>query len=548
MDKNKSLIPWVPPKVSLPYDEPVAKEPPPKPESVDKETPSETPPTPPPLVAQKDLKDILKEVLKQREKYDFLEKHNTDIYRSLKDDKLSEGIKNVLRGQISQPDDESIAMYAAETMKEDFCKLGYDIAIIGDDMFLYDVLDWRPLIIPEARHFISRYLKKCGLPKSKAESVSAIDRYTKQVYFSLYQSVDKKKSEKALINAANCTVEIDPKGNITQREHNKADFFFYVLPYSYDPDAVAPRFMKFLDEVLPKDNQRIVQEFFGCCFMRWVKHEKVLCQVGSGANGKSVLLETIRFVLGEENVTAYSINSLCDEKSTTRYNVDHKLVNISTDFAGKIWNNGIFKQMASGEPVEARRLYHDSVIITDYARLAFNSNSMPNSNDTSAGFMRRLLLVEFNTIIPEDKRDPNLTKKLCTEAPGILNWMIEGLIRFIQNDYKFSKSDSLNASLQAYQDSTDTVKAFMDSQSYTPGNQKVMTLKGLYKEYQNYCSTENIKNVEKMTNFKIKLVGLGYKIEGGDKTKKVIRVFLDTPNSINSPIANPFSPPSFPLE
>lgn len=110
-----------------------------------------------------------------------------------------------------------------------------------------------------------------------------------------------------------------------------------------------------------------------------------------------------------------------------------------SDFGGKIFSNGIFKQLASGEPVEAKRLYKESEIVRNYARLAFNCNSMPSSADTSFGFRRRLLIVPFNVKIEKDKADPDLAKKLKDELPGILVWAIEGLERFIRNGKKLSQ-------------------------------------------------------------------------------------------------------------
>ena len=110
-----------------------------------------------------------------------------------------------------------------------------------------------------------------------------------------------------------------------------------------------------------------------------------------------------------------------------------------SDFGGKIFSNGIFKQLASGEPVEARRLYKEPEIVRNYARLAFNCNSMPSSADTSFGFRRRLLIVPFNVKIEKDKADPDLAKKLKDELPGILVWAIEGLERFIRNGKKLSQ-------------------------------------------------------------------------------------------------------------
>ena len=111
-------------------------------------------------------------------------------------------------------------------------------------------------------------------------------------------------------------------------------------------------------------------------------------------------------------------------------------MNYSSDFNGKIFANGIFKQLTSGEPVEARRLYKEPEIVRNYARLAFNCNSMPSSADTSFGFRRRLLLILFNKKIDKGKADPDLAKRLKTELPGILVWAIRGIGKVYQEREK----------------------------------------------------------------------------------------------------------------
>ena len=94
---------------------------------------------------QKELSVILKEVLKIRTPFDFVKRHNAEIYRHLEDDKFPETLKESLRATIVKPDDETIAMYTAEIMKEDFDKLHYSIATIGDEAYIYDGSVWRLL-------------------------------------------------------------------------------------------------------------------------------------------------------------------------------------------------------------------------------------------------------------------------------------------------------------------------------------------------------------------------------------------------------------------
>lgn len=485
-----------------------------------------------------DLCELLHSVLSKVKKIDYARKHNIETYKRIEKETDTE-IRELLRSKIQQPDIEGVAIYASMELVSILDKMGYGIMSQGDDFYVYDGYYWRVVERLQMKHFITEFLKKTGVKKSMAENASTIDRYVRQFCYSLYAPDNIKAKKVARINTLNVTVVIDAaKGTVEERTHDKEDKIFYVLPYKYDGCARCPLFHKFLDEVIPGDIQDVVQEFFGTCLIPSIKIEKILCCVGTGANGKSVLFAVISYVLGSENVTTYNINSLCDERSTTRRGIEHKLLNYSSDFSGKIWNNGFFKQLASGEPVEAKSLYHDPVIITDYARLAYNSNFMPESSDTSSGFRRRLLIVEFNKTIEKDKRDPYLSDKLCKEAPGILNWMIEGLVRFIKNGNKFSNSSVLNASIDQYQQSTDSVTMFLDGEGYSPGTSPIR-LTELHNRYKQYCQNAGIKQEIGFQDFKMRIGSMGYHIK--EANKKAIMVYVDIISK--SLIDSPFFPP-----
>lgn len=359
-----------------------------------------------------------------------------------------------------------------------------------------------------------------GTDKYTSKNVKVIGKVYEQARYSLYQPM-LQDSEDTKINLKNLTLSIDNKGSVKEEKHKPEDFFFYVLPYEYDPNAKCLMFQKFLNEVLPeKDVQAVLQEFVGSCLCNSIKLEKVLCCVGNGFNGKSVFFEVIMSLLGNDNVCTYNINSLCNENGYTRAMIKNKLLNYSSDFNGKIFSNGIFKQLASGEPVEARRLYKEPEIVRSYARLAFNCNSMPSSADTSFGFRRRLLIVPFNVKIEKDKADPDLAKKLKAELPGILVWAIEGLERFIRNGKKLSHSDTLDNLEQAYKEDTDSVVMFLERKEYKPDSQNQMGLSSLFNGYKAFCKDNNIKH-ETRENFKMKLKGEGYVVDDSDKKKGV---------------------------
>ena len=482
---------------------------------------------------------IFKECLDSIEKVNFKQLENPKLFEDLAK-ATSEEAKKSIQEQIDKiyisPEVESVMI--ASLMKEKLTKIGYDIWFSeAGQCYVYNGAFWEPVRQIDIKHFLTDSYRKMGVGQYQSQTVFTAKRLFEQAAYSLYRPLPKNEKGVSKINALNETLVIKD-GKVSTKSHEAEDFMFYQLPYEYDPEATCPGFQKFLDEVIPGDIQAVVQEFIGCCLDNGIKLEKALVCVGTGSNGKSVFFEIITYVLGEENVTNYNINSLCEDKSSTRIMIQNKLLNYSSDFNGKIWSNGIFKQLVSGEPVEARRLYSDPEIIRNYARLAFNTNAMPASSDTSAGFRRRLLPVCFDVKISPDKADPMLAKKLKTEAPGILNWAIEGLKRYVENGYKLSKSEILEAKENEYLEETESVFMFLDYNNYIPSAESRMKLSDLHGEYKRFCEGHDLK-VEGKSEFKARLKDFGFPIhDSGSSSKRAIEVGI-----VRNPItiSNPFS-------
>jgi putative DNA primase/helicase len=64
----------------------------------------------------------------------------------------------------------------------------------------------------------------------------------------------------------------------------------------------------------------------------------------------------------------------------------------------------------------------------------FNTNEMPSDVEFNDGFYRRFIPIGFNVTIPEERRDPDLSKKIIEkELSGIFNWALSGLRRLLIN-------------------------------------------------------------------------------------------------------------------
>ena len=92
---------------------------------------------------------------------------------------------------------------------------------------------------------------------------------------------------------------------------------------------------------------------------------------GTGANGKSVFFEVVNALIGMENISHFTLENLTNTRGEYRAQIATKLVNYASEINGKL-ESAIFKQIVSGEPIEARALYGQPYTIKQYAKLIFN--------------------------------------------------------------------------------------------------------------------------------------------------------------------------------
>lgn len=177
------------------------------------------------------------------------------------------------------------------------------------------------------------------------------------------------KSPSHLINFRNGTFNTQT-GKLQQ--HSPKDEFTYILDYEYNPEATCPMFLSFLDEVLSDKSLRlVVQEYLGYIFSD-LKMEKVLILEGKGANGKSVLLEIAKEIVGKGNATAYNLETLTKPVGLCVVPYSQALLNIGTDISPKIADSGVFKQLVSCEPLQAKIHYKGYVTITPSTKMVFS--------------------------------------------------------------------------------------------------------------------------------------------------------------------------------
>ena len=168
---------------------------------------------------------------------------------------------------------------------------------------------------------------------------------------------------------------------------------------------------------------------------------------GSGANGKSKLVELLSVVLGEYKGTVPI--SLITQKRSNIGGTSSEIYNlIGTRYAvmqeptkNDRINEGIMKELTGGDPIQCRALFKDSVTFIPQFKLAVCTNNMLDVASNDDGTWRRLRKVDFVSKFTEKphgdprfpsteykyqyKIDPKLDEKFKVWAPVLLSMLVE---------------------------------------------------------------------------------------------------------------------------
>lgn len=364
-----------------------------------------------------------------------------------------------------------------------------------DFFYTFNGQFWKPLDRDPLTTFLGEAASKLGIDKISASYHKFKDELYRQFIAEGYLPRPEPTIDKTIINVRNGTFEISKKA-VKLRPFNRADFLTYQLSFAFDSAAQCPKWLAFLDEVLPetdergnivdkgKSRQRVLAEYIAYVFVTHLKLEKTLILYGTGANGKSVVFDIINSLLGKENVSNLSLDSLSDQHY--RAGLANKLLNYSSEISNRLQAEK-FKQLTSGEPVEARLPYGQPMTLTNYAKLAFNSNELPRDVEHTTAFFRRFLIIPFDVTIPENKRNPNLAKEIIeNELSGVFNWILEGLKRLIRQS-NFSPCEPVQKALETYRKESDSVAMFLEEEKYRSSQSIKMSVKEIFSAYKNYC-------------------------------------------------------------
>lgn len=301
--------------------------------------------------------------------------------------------------------------------------------------------------------------------------------------------------------------------------HRREHLITQVVPVDFDKKAACPKWIGFMERMLPvADVRRMVQVAAGLGLIG-LTVQKLFFHYGFGANGKSVFLEVLCRLLGEVSVTLPSESFTGEGKAGGAANPDmarlygRRFLRVKEMPEGEDLRENLVKDLTGGEHFAVRDLFQGYFDFKPIFTGHMSGNGYPKISGTDNGIWRRMAVVHWPVTLSdgEQREFEDVVSEFLPEHPGILNWLVEGVMIFLREGLVIP--DAVRAKTQEYRDQMDPTAAFVARCVVMEDGAEPVTAKQFYQAYVDFTIDQGGKPVS-LTRFGL-IMQKKYKREDG---------------------------------
>lgn len=315
-------------------------------------------------------------------------------------------------------------------------------------------------------------------------------------------------SDRWLLNTPTGTVNLRT-GEL--RHHRREDYITKITAAGPSVQP-CPLWVAFLQRITAGDAelQAFLQRMVGYCLTGSTREHAMFFLYGTGANGKSVFLTTIRNLLGEYARTAPA--AAFTASTTEQHPTDvaslrgARLVNANETESGSRWAESKIKYLTGGDKVPARFMRCDFFEYVPEFKLLIAGNHRPGLRSVDEAIRRRLHMVPFTVTIPPSKRDTSLAEKLRAEFSGIMQWAVEGCLAWQSHGLK--PPSAVRAETETYLADEDRIGQWVEDRCVI-GKQYWSSSSALFTSWKQWCECAGEREGSQR-EFSMRLEGHGF--------------------------------------
>lgn len=277
--------------------------------------------------------------------------------------------------------------------------------------------------------------------------------------------------------------------------HDRSYLCTQIANVEYDPKATAPNWERFLDITQAnKQHRKYLQRLMGYTLLGEVIDQIFVVHMGTGGNGKGVFLDCCSRVMGEY-ATVGQRESFIRKSNSNRIPADiasmegKRIVLVDELNDNQKMDDALLKDISGGGSIKAEAKNMNPWEYTPRFVLHFRTNYLPDI-PSDPSIVRRFhpvkwtatpTSIEWDTFRDDEHR--SVDDFLFQEAPGILNWILEGTREYLKKGLAIPSD--LETEALAMLKENDPFLIFM-SESVSPQENQKLEGHKLHSAYANW--------------------------------------------------------------
>jgi putative DNA primase/helicase len=277
-------------------------------------------------------------------------------------------------------------------------------------------------------------------------------------------------------------------------EHKQENMITKIANVKYDADADCPTWKQFMREIMDYNSELLdfVQKAAGYAMTGDTSEQVAFILFGSGANGKSTFLNALSYIMGDYALSAQTETFMKQSGDRASNDIARlrsaRFVTTAEADEGRRLSETLIKQLTGSDKLTARFLFAEYFDFKPSLKLFMATNHKPVIKGTDYGIWRRIRLLPFTTTMPPEKQDKNLEEKLRAEASGILNWLLEGVQKWLEKG--LAPPNIVSDATDEYRAEMDVIGNFIKERCVQNPADSIKA-RELFKNYQDWCDDHN---------------------------------------------------------
>jgi putative DNA primase/helicase len=326
-----------------------------------------------------------------------------------------------------------------------------------------------------------------------------------------------------LLNCSNGTLDLKTGA---LRPHQQRDLLTKSTGIPYDPCATCPMWEAFLERVFDGKQELMswVWKAIGYSLTGLTTEQCFFLCHGIGSNGKSTFLNMLRSLTGEYGEQATFETFLRQDRESVRNDLATlkgcRFVAALEMDQGRQLAESLVKALTGGDALTVRFLFSEFFTYTPQFKVWLAANHKPEIRGTDHAMWRRVRLIPFDVVIPENQQDKTLSEKLRGELPGILTWAVRGCLAWQEEGLE--PPEAVKTATQAYKEESDRLSSFLAECCIVQPDLRTPA-GNLFAAYQEWLKTNGEKDGLNQTQFGRALNERGFQKDNDEVTRRVVR-------------------------